>query len=424
MTFTRTLIASGLATAAIGLAQAQPVVDGSYDGVYGAALAVQDTETEFGDSNLGLIDWANGSELDQIFVYRDATHLYLLIAGNLESNYNKLEIFIDPKAGGQNRLDGVQPDTDFGALIRMAGTGIGDGLTFDTGFDADYWFSCTGGGEGTYSFYANFGEIGTTNGQYLGTTSATVGTLTGSNDLGCMATLNNSNILGVGPGTGLASGAGVFTGIEWKIPLSLIGNPSGPIKICTFINGTGHDWVSNQSLPGIGGGGNFGEPRNMNFENVPGLQYIVVPGSLPTITGTVTFSDLDEFATPPSSATFEIRDATNTTLLDTQTVPVSPSGEYTLTAPGNGQYVVSLKTGTWLRKNANANTTSGNATGVNLVLVNGDIDDDNEIAIGDYALLSSNFGGGGPVGDLNLDGTVDIGDFAILSANFGAMGDD
>lgn len=423
MTFTRTLIASGLAIAALGVAQAQPVVDGSYDGIYGAAVAVQDTETEFGDSNLGLLDWANGSELDQIFVYRDATHLYLLITGNLESNFNKLEIFIDSKAGGQNRLDGVQPDTDFGALVRMAGTGIGDGLTFDSGFDADYWFSCTGGGEGTYSFYANFGEIGTLNGQYLGTTSATIGALTGSNDLGCMATINNSNVFGVGAGTALGSGAGVLTGMEWKIPLSLIGNPIGGIKICTFINGGGHDWVSNQSLPGIGGGGNFGEPRNMNFANVPGLQYVVVPG-LPTIDGEVTFSGLDEFATPPSSAMFEIRDATNTTLLDTQTVSVSPSGAYTLVAPGNGQYVVSLKTGTWLRKNVSATVTNGSATGVNLVLVNGDIDDDNEVSIGDYALLSQNFGSGGPTGDLNLDGSVDIGDFAILSANFGVLGDD
>lgn len=412
------------ATAAMTVAvSADPIVDGSYDALYGAPLALQDTQTQFGDATTGLIDYCGGSELDGIYAYRTATDLYLFMPGNLESNYNKLEIFIDSRAGGENRLGLVQPDTDFGALVRMADSGLGDGLTFDTGFDADFWFSQTGGDNGgVYAMYANYGEIGTVNGQYLGTTTATVGALTGSLDLGCQATINNSNVLGVDGGTGLSSGAGVTTGMEWKIPLSNIGNPTGAIKVCVFINGGGHDYLSNQVLGGIGGGSNFGEPRVVNFSTVPGNQYVVVPGTAPTISGTITFSDYD--AAIPTSGTFEIRDATNTTLLSTQTVAIGAGGEYSVDAPGNANYVVSYKGGTWLRKNVAANTTSGNATGANMVLVNSDLDDDNEIGIGDYGILSSAYGSGGPAGDVNGDGSVDIGDYAILSANYGQFGDD
>jgi len=49
--------------------------------------------------------------------------------------------------------------------------------------------------------------------------------------------------------------------------------------VCAFINGVGHDFVSNQVLGGIGGGGNLGDPRYVNFANIPGDQffYVVVP---------------------------------------------------------------------------------------------------------------------------------------------------
>jgi hypothetical protein len=62
-------------------------------------------------------------------------------------------------------------------------------------------------------------------------------------------------------------------------------------------------------------------------------------------------------------------------------------------------------------------------SGINLTLVNGDIDGDNEIAIGDYSLLSAQFGGTNPQSDINGDGDVDIADYAILSMNYGASGD-
>ena len=148
---------------------------------------------------------------------------------------------------------------------------------------------------------------------------------------------------------------------------------------------------------------------------------VVVPGTAPTISGTVTFSDFD--GTIPSSGTFEIRDATNSTLLSTQTVAIT-GGAYTLDAPGNGNYIVSYKGGFWLRKNVAVNTTGGNATGANLVLTNGDLNDDNEIGIGDFGILSALYGSENAAGDINGDGSVDIADYAILSSNYGDAGDE
>jgi hypothetical protein len=84
----------------------------------------------------------------------------------------------------------------------------------------------------------------------------------------------------------------------------------------------------------------------------------------------------------------------------------------------------------WLRKKrTGVGVTLAGATGVNFSLVNGDVDNDNEVSIGDYSSLSSAFGSGpgdgnwNPEADLNGDLSVDIGDYSILSAHFGQVGD-
>lgn len=275
-----------LSLALMGLsapALSQPIIDGTADPEYGAALAVQNTQTGFGDSNLGMNDYANGSELDVAYGLVQGGILYLVLAGNLESNFNKLDIFIDSIAGqGQNRLRGDNPDVDFNGLNRMGDDGSGNGLTFDPGFEADFWLSVTGGGS-PYKLYANYARLRVDGdpgeGYYLGNTGAVSdGTLSeGYNPFGIRVTINNSNTGGVTGGSGLDSGAGVTTGVEWAIPLAAIGNPSGAFKITAFINGVSHDYLSNQVLGGIGGGNNLGEPRNVNFANIAGDQFFVVP---------------------------------------------------------------------------------------------------------------------------------------------------
>jgi hypothetical protein len=263
-----------------------PTVDGVLDAAYGTAKCVQQVQTQFGDNNNGTIDWANGSELDAGYCYVVCNSLYLFLPGNLESNYNKLEVFIDSKAGGQNKLRNDNPNVDYDGLNRMGDDGSGNGLTFDAGFEADYYLTCGGGWNGSaYALYVNYAEMVNGGvGNYLGTTGAGgPGTLTGgTNPDGIEVAINNLNGAGVTGGCDAASGAGVATGIEWMIPLAAIGNPTGPIKVCAFINGGGHDYLANQVLGSLPVPTcNLGEPRNVNFNNFAGNQYFMC-GDQPT----------------------------------------------------------------------------------------------------------------------------------------------
>jgi hypothetical protein len=280
----------------VSAANAQSIIlDGAADKAYGAPVIVQNTQTQFGDSNLGVVDFANGSEIDAAYAKIDGGFLFLLVAGNLESNFNKLEVFIDAVKGGQNRLRGNNLDVDFNGLNRMGDDGSGNGLTFDKGFAADFWVGITCGASPLAAFMnrATLPTKGNGEGGYLGTGGAG---LTGAvvdfvdqnpSGAGFGYGLDNSNIAGVGGGTDIASGSGVTTGVEFKIPLSAIpGYSGGDLKICVFINGQGHDFLSNQVLGPIGGGGNLGEPRNVNFANIPGDQFFVVsPTSAPACPG-------------------------------------------------------------------------------------------------------------------------------------------
>jgi hypothetical protein len=265
------------------------VMDGVLDDAYGKALAIQNVQTQFGDSNLGLIDFANGSELNSGhgFIDADAGFLRVFLTGNLESNFNKLDVFIDFRDGGQNRLRGDNPDVDFNGLNRMGDDGSGNGLTFDKGFAADLYITFTGGNS-PYQTFANSADIltdGGGSGGFLGSGGAGTAFLNGGN--GIQIAIDNSNTAGVGGGTGKASGAGVTTGIEIAIPLSLLGGYDGrDVLVSAFVNGGGHDFLSNQVLGGAGAGtGNLGEPRNVNFNFLSGLQYFAIPGSGGSIPG-------------------------------------------------------------------------------------------------------------------------------------------
>jgi len=261
------------------------VMDGRLDANYvQKPLAVQDTQTGFGDSNLGQIDYANGNELDTLYYLLDDENLYLLVGGNLEGSenwFNKLEVFIDYRPGGQNRLLGNNPDVDFNGLNRMGDDGNGNGLTFDDDFAPDFYLTMTAGGT-PLATYANVAQLltkGGGSGGYIGSGGAgPKNPLVAKN--GVVIGFDNSNVGGVDGGNDLSSGAGVTTGMEIKIPLALLdGYDGGDIKVSILLNGLGHDYLSNQVLPGIGGGPNLEEPRNVNFAFVPGLQYATIPGN-------------------------------------------------------------------------------------------------------------------------------------------------
>lgn len=153
----KAMIACGLIIAALGTAQAVPTLDGAATGAdgYGPALSVQNTQTQFGDnSSADLIATASGgSEINQVFGVVANGRLYVTITGNLETNFNKMEVFIDSVSGGVNEIVGSSLPaavdafccggfgTTDGALQRQ------DGLIFDAGFDADYYLTFSNGSE-------------------------------------------------------------------------------------------------------------------------------------------------------------------------------------------------------------------------------------------------------------------------------------
>ncbi len=141
---------------ALAATTAQAAVDGTIVGdesFYGAALSTQNTRTGFGDaSNPDALLTGGGSEINQVFATVSGGRLHVLVTGNLEENFNKLTFFIDGNAAtGVSSIDGsalpsamdgfccggLEPPqggnaAGEGALQRL------NGLTFDTGFTADY----------------------------------------------------------------------------------------------------------------------------------------------------------------------------------------------------------------------------------------------------------------------------------------------
>lgn len=275
-------------------ASAQPIVDGVINEVdYGAPIWVNDSNpTGFGDNNDPAVGCANGSEIDAVYaVVADngfgQPWLYIGVTGNLESNWNKFELFFDTVEGvGQNILPSVNPDVDFGALQRMGDDGSGNGLTFDALFTANAYFTMTNGNcDGEFTeVYANFADLDNQLGYYLGMTSNGIGFLEGGdNPIGIEATIDNSNIDGINDIEANGNAAlAVTTGIEIAVPLSALGNPTSDILLCAFINGQGHDWVSSQVAGGgLWGNYNLAEPRAVNFAALYGNQYLTVANGTP-----------------------------------------------------------------------------------------------------------------------------------------------
>lgn len=278
------VMAAAMVAAAAGAASGQ-VVDGTInpgDG-YGAARAVQTVETQFGD---------NGSELNAAYARVSGGRLYLMLTGNLEANFNKLNIFIDSgQPGGQNVIDGgMNPNNDNWAAKYS-------GFTFDNGFSANYMLIMRQGNGGT-QFDVDYAVVGGAagDGGMVGTFNPTMGPATLMNTIGAAGlvdidiAMNNSNAAGILGGTGPAdqmAALAVTTGLEFSIPLSAIGNPMGEFRVSVMINGSNHDYLSNQFLGGLmapqgnlggdGIGGFNGSVGQINLNNFAGDQYFTIP---------------------------------------------------------------------------------------------------------------------------------------------------
>ncbi len=251
--------------------------------------------TGFGDNNDPTIGAANGSEIDAVRarfgvdIFNEPM-LFISFSGNLETNFNKLDIFLDTRQGvGQNPLRGDNPDIDFNGLNRMGENtdpnngAVGPGIGFDAAFTVNYWIGVTTGnynqGTGLAEVYANYCDLDGQIAYYLGKGTNGLGFLSdGTDPFGFLATVDNSNIAGVTDTTSDPNAAAaVDTGWEIGIPMAAIGNPTGDIRLVAFINGTGHDYVSSQIVGGHPfGANNAGEPRVLDLNTIQGDQYVTI----------------------------------------------------------------------------------------------------------------------------------------------------
>jgi hypothetical protein len=320
----------------------QVAVDGAYGGdeaAYGDARSVQNTNTGYGNSTNGDPKAAkSGSEIDQVFASVRHDRLYVLVAGNLEDNFNKLNVFIDSVPGGVNQIAGANLPAQVdpyccagsGALQRFSG------FRFDAGFEADHFLTFSNGNHTFGSppitrwtlsaYYADLTQGAAGNKSEIGFQRNASGVEPGLalgepidqlnnncmgpadtncmppehefaepidlvndptntrnhrnflNDVGLLMAINNSNTQGVNSGTGPATGnpASVLTGLEFSLPLAVLGNPTADIKIAAFIGNGGHSHVSNQ-FAGVGPlSANLGTPASINLAAIPGNQFITV----------------------------------------------------------------------------------------------------------------------------------------------------
>lgn len=278
-----------LSTAVVLSASAGAItVDGTTSGdAYGAARSVQTVQTQFGD---------NLSELNAAYAVFDSGRLFLALTGNLENNFNNLEILVDSQPGGFNVFPATPGNNGAASMA---------GLTFDAAFAPDYHIFVRRGTFGGSTFDLDIGVLGTpTFSSHLDVFggSATGAETTGSgpgNASAIAVAYDDSNVAGVTGGTGAANTAAalaVQTGLELSIALSDLGSPAGAIKVLAFVNNGDHNFASNQFLGGLAppqgnlggdGGGNFTGTLGFDLNNFAGDQFFLVPepemGSLLTL---------------------------------------------------------------------------------------------------------------------------------------------
>ncbi len=226
-------------------------------------VATQDNATGLGD---------NISELDQLFVRPEAGGLRIGLTGNLATDGTAVAILFDTISGGQNTLDFQ------GFLPPPAGPDQLTGLRLDNGFAPDHmlFINTFGGNIWVDQFLLPSGNPATKTYRGQGTVNGGDGFLTGgANPNGMEVALNNTNTLGVTDvdATGAAT---ALHGFELFVPYADIGAAGGgtPIGVAAFIMQSS-GVVSNQWLPGLGGGqGNLGIAPDMR--SIAGNQFASV----------------------------------------------------------------------------------------------------------------------------------------------------
>ncbi len=301
---TVTNVQSGVSMTIDGVADEAEWDDNSFEPllyVNGVANPPSGTEnpTSFADNNDPDVFFANGSEINAVRAFRTSSSLYLHISGNMESNFNKLDIFIDCDAAGPNQ--NPLPST---ASPGYAGLGAMADSVFDAGFAPDYYLrftrgDCGGGTPCQFLDAVDLDNAGVTGSQNPFVDTSTPISFVGPSPFGgtINAQFDNSNVGGItGPGGGdgvdvafVTDPATVTTGVEFSIDLDALGwNGSDDILIGGFL--AEGDQMSNQVIGGVPSDtGQIGPADGVDFNTIAGDQYVTLTaaqtGAAPTIDG-------------------------------------------------------------------------------------------------------------------------------------------
>lgn len=369
----------------------------------------------------------------------------------------------------QSPFDGYVYATGNGAVLRFdpytgayAGS-IGTGFLSnpdDVAFSADgkmYVSDIRSGSNLIFRFNPTTGEyLGSLGNGFLGTTSSGISIATGPNDMiyaiGAGGVAVQKFVASTGEYKG-AIGTGFFNGGRG---LDLDSN--GIITVGSYFNGSMMKFDSaDSSFKGMYATGGFapsiyasclmpngwslvrsfssgteyvarfvpstGEYKGIFAAN-SGLQgFGLAMETKAKVSGTITLEDYNWTST--LNVVFQVRNASNV-VVDTVTVPVSPTGAYTFETYQRGTMYVAAKTTHFLTKRTATTVNIGRsgATGVNLTLINGDVDFDDEVGSTDFDTVVANFGNSAPdPADIDNDGEVGSSDFDIVVFNYGLAGD-
>ncbi|GIV17423.1 MAG: hypothetical protein KatS3mg022_2858 [Armatimonadota bacterium] len=148
------------------------------------------------------------------------------------------------------------------------------------------------------------------------------------------------------------------------------------------------------------------------------------------VSGKVTLGD---FVASPEGVPVEmqLRASGSAEPLRTEILTLDAVGNYILTDVEPGQYDIAFKASHWLRAVVRGvRVTSADVQDVDVLLLNGDIDGDNEVTLFDFGALVASFSSvpgdsnWNPDADLDGDEEVTLFDFGVLVRHFGKVGEE
>ena len=157
-----------------------------------------------------------------------------------------------------------------------------------------------------------------------------------------------------------------------------------------------------------------------------GVLHPILPSGF-AVSGNVTLS---EFGGDVTQVPVDMELRLGGTVVRSESIRLDSAGGYTIGDVEPGEYQIAFKASHWLRVVVPVTVSNDDVTGVDVVLVNGDIDGDNEVTLFDFGALVAAFGSmpgdenWNADADLDGDEEVTLFDFGILVRNFGAIGDE